>query len=60
MANMSYCRYQNTYRDLQDIYDNLFDDDLSESEERYRKYLVKLCKKIVDEVFEDYVMAEEE
>ena len=48
MANMSYCRFQNTYRDLVDCYDNL-NGSLSESESRYRERLVELCQSIVDE-----------
>ena len=48
MANMSYIRFENTYRDLLDCMDNLFeDDDLSDSEIRYRKQLVALCRKLV-------------
>jgi hypothetical protein len=47
MGNMSYCRFQNTLNDLRDCYDNLFDDDLSEEEERARKRLIKLCQDIV-------------
>jgi hypothetical protein len=48
MANMSYCRFQNTYRDLIDCYDNL-NGFLSENEKRYRERLVELCQNIVDE-----------
>lgn len=45
MANMSYCKLENTYNDLKDCYLNI-DDELSESEENYRKKLIKLCKEI--------------
>ena len=48
MANMSYCRFENTYRDLIDCYDHL-NDSLSESEMRFRDRLVELCHNIVDE-----------
>ena len=47
MANMSYCRFQNTYYDLRDCYENM-DDELSEDETKYRKRLLELCKRIVD------------
>lgn len=47
MANMSYCRFENTYNDLKDCYQNI-DDELSESEENYRKKLIKLCKEIAE------------
>lgn len=48
MANMSYCRFQNTYRDLMDCYYNI-NNDLSESEHRYRERLIEVCKNILDE-----------
>jgi hypothetical protein len=38
---MSYCRFQNTLKDLRDCYDNW--DDLSEEEENAKKKLIKLC-----------------
>lgn len=47
-SNMSYIRFENTYKDLSDCYDNFIDDDLSESEKEYRKNLIELCKNIVD------------
>lgn len=47
MANMSYCRFENTYNDLKDCYLNI-DNELSESEENYRKKLIKLCKEIAE------------
>jgi hypothetical protein len=52
MANMSYVRFENTLRDLQDCFDHLYDDDLSPSEEKYRKFLIEICKEIAGE-FED-------
>ena len=49
MANMSYCRFENTYKDLLDCYRNLDDSVNSKSEQRYRDSLVNLCKDIVNE-----------
>jgi hypothetical protein len=49
MANMSYCRFENTYRDLVDCDNNLNDEPESETEKKYRNKLVKLCKKIADD-----------
>lgn len=49
MANMSYCRFENTFKDLQDCYENLDDRDLSDTEEEYKVKLVKLCKEITDQ-----------
>ena len=51
MGNMSYCRFENTFRDLQDCDEALGNqefDELSDSEKKYRNYLVELCKEIAD------------
>lgn len=61
MANMSYCRFENTYGDLQDCYDALteagsvqeVEKDANKYEKQYIRKLVELCKDIVDE-FGDY------
>lgn len=51
MANMSYCRFENTYKDLKDCYNALMDevdiDDLSESEQEYARRLIALCEKML-------------
>ncbi len=49
MANMGYCRFINTLEALEDCYEHLFDDDLSEDEETARENLVKVCKGIVSD-----------
>jgi len=55
MSNMSYCRFENTFRDLQDCYEHMHaregdgDDDLSEREAKYRARLVKLCHDIAND-----------
>lgn len=59
MANMGYARFQNTLGDLRDCYDNLFDD-LSTEEERARRHLVDLCKRIVDEAGDEFEREEDE
>lgn len=51
MANMSYCRFQNTLQDLRDCYDNMDDDDLSDAETNARYWLLKMC----DQIASDYV-----
>jgi hypothetical protein len=48
MANMSYCRFENTYRDLLDCL-SAMNERLSESESAYRRRLVDVCKEIIDE-----------
>lgn len=52
MANMSYCRFQNTVADLQDCYEAMCegeDDDLSAEEADARSRLIQLCSNIHDE-----------
>jgi len=46
MANMSYCRFENTYRDLVGCYTNM-EGELNGSEYEYRERLIKLCKDLV-------------
>ena len=47
MGNMSYCRFENTERDLRDCSEN-FDDFVSKSENAARIRLYKLCQQIVE------------
>ena len=50
MANMSYCRFENTYRDLADCVEALETrEELSNSERRYAKFMRDMC--------EDYISA---
>lgn len=63
MSNMSYCRFENTFKDLQDCledlqYGNDFSE-LSESEQKYRNKLVKMCKRISDEFEEEEIIDED-
>lgn len=48
MANMSYCRFENTYRDLQDCYNNI-NNQLSDREHSYRERLVQLCEMMLED-----------
>jgi len=54
MANMSYCRFQNTLSDLQDCYEAIAnadgDDELSKEEEHARKALIEMC----GDIFADF------
>lgn len=52
MANMSYCRMENTYRDLYDCYLNM-DNVSSESEKRYKRKIIELCQDIIDQSEEE-------
>jgi hypothetical protein len=53
MPNMSYCRFENTYKDLLDCFRALRDldelNDLSDSEKSYAERLIKLCEEIFNE-----------
>ena len=50
MANMGYCRFENTLEDLRDCADHINDNlEDSEDEERARKRLVAMCDQIVGE-----------
>lgn len=48
MANMSYCRFENTYRDLLDCYLNI-NTQLSDREHSYRERLAQLCEDIIED-----------
>jgi hypothetical protein len=52
MANMSYCRFENTYRDLKDCLNDMNSTDfyeLSETEQNYRNKIVEMCKEIAEQ-----------
>ena len=56
MPNMSYCRFENTYNDLVDCKDSLYENGIeyleenaSEYEKKYIKKLIQLCKEISDD-----------
>jgi len=53
MANMSYCRFENTLRDLQDCYDHMDDNNLSSSEKIARQRIIDLCFDIVENYGEE-------
>ena len=58
MANMSYCRFENTYRDLIDVEDHFDDENLSASEEAYRIRILQTCKRIVEDFKEELCQQE--
>lgn len=62
MSNMSYCMFENTYKDLLDCCEAMNDDcdfdrwleSLSESERKYAKKLIRLCQRVSDDLlYED-------
>ncbi len=54
MANMIYCRFENTFHDLVDCYNN-FNDDLDGSEFTFRAKMIELAKKIAKYDVDDFV-----
>lgn len=51
MANMSYCRFENTYNDLHDCVDALENEsfeDLSASEQQFAKEMRELCERYLE------------
>lgn len=63
---MSYCRHQNTSKDLAEVVDLWYDGADSKEEARARRHLVKLAKEIVKlyeqdtETVDDLVVANDE
>lgn len=55
MANMSYCRFENTLRDLQDCHEHMDREDLSDGEGRCRSDLVQLCCDVALEHGGDFI-----
>ena len=59
MANMSYCRFENTLSDLEDCYKDMqFGNEFSElslTEQEARNELVALCKKIAEQFDEELI-----
>ena len=50
MSNMSYCRFYNTFHDLLECKDALYNGNIESWEEKkYAKLLIELCKGISEE-----------
>lgn len=49
MSNLSYCRFENTLRDLKDCYEHLFDELETQSEIAARDELIEICGLILNE-----------
>lgn len=57
MANMGYCRFQNTYKDLRDCQEHIYEsnvDTLSPHEKKYRAQLIDLCRAIAADFPEEF------
>ena len=49
MANMGYCRFQNTLEFLKDCYEHMQDSLIGDEEEQAREAMFLLCEQIIDE-----------
>lgn len=61
MSNMSYCRFENTYPDLEACYTALVEkslDELSKTEKKFALKLIKMCRDLADD-FEHELETEE-
>lgn len=56
MANMGYCRFRNTLKDLEDCVDHMADPLADEEEMQAREYLILVCASIAA----DYAPEEED
>ena len=52
MANMSYCRFENTFNDLIDCFDNIWEEAENMRDERFRKSMIRYLKERMDEIEE--------
>lgn len=48
MSNMSYCRFQNTARALEDCIEHLDDDIKNDDEIDARSNLIEMCKEVAE------------
>lgn len=53
MVNMSYCRFENTYKGLEECMDYINNNSFSASESKYRQKLIKLCIEIAEDFKEE-------
>lgn len=64
MGNMSYCRFENTYRDLNDCIGKIEEvietenNDISSGEQAWAKHLYRACQEFVDKYEEMQSMLE--
>ncbi len=62
MGNMSYCRFENTLKNLRDCYKDMSETDfyeLSETEQQARNKLIALCKDISEQYEEEEIIDED-
>lgn len=59
MANMGYCRFQNTLQDLRDCREHITDNGLDSDERKARERLVECCRRIIKD-YEDAGMDDDD
>lgn len=60
MSNMSYCRFENTYSDLEECVQSLRDNEpLSDSEVEYMRQMKELAEELI-ELADDFKQEEQE
>jgi type IV secretory pathway TrbF-like protein len=52
VMNMSYCRFENTFNDLIDCFDNIWEEAENERDERSRKRMIQFLKERIEEIEE--------
>ena len=52
MANMSYCKFENTYNDLLDCFEDIWNEAESKRDERYRVRMIRFLKEQLNEIEE--------
>jgi hypothetical protein len=52
VMNMSYCRFENTYNDLVDCFNNIWNEAENERDERYRKQMIEFLKDRIGDIEE--------
>jgi hypothetical protein len=48
--NMSYCRFENTYNDLVDCFNNIWNEAENMRDEKYRKYMIEFLKDRIEDI----------
>jgi len=55
MANMSYCRFENTYNDLKDCLEHINDECENEHDEHYRLRMIELLAHVQYSIYSDSI-----
>jgi hypothetical protein len=50
VMNMSYCRFENTYNDLVDCFNNIWNEAENMRDEKYRKQMIEFLKDRIEDI----------